>query len=244
MPADSAQQSSPSMLRVSNLTSGYRRVAIVQDISFSVNKGEILAVVGRNGVGKTTLMKALIGSLRTFVGTIEYKGEDVTGLRPSLRARRGMGYVPQGRGIFARMSVDENLSLGASIGCNARPANYDRVHDYFPVLKERRAQDAGSLSGGEQQQLAIGRILVGRPDLILLDEPSEGIQPNLVQQLGVVIQRLQQEEGLTVVIVEQNLDLIRAVADRCVVVDKGTIVAQLAADEFANPDVAKRYLAI
>lgn len=246
MPADSGhgQQSSQSMLKVSDLTSGYRRVAIVQDISFSVNKGEILAVVGRNGVGKTTLMKALIGSLRTFVGTIQYKGEDVTGLRPSHRARRGMGYVPQGRGIFARMSVDENLSLGAGIGGNGRPANYDRVHDYFPVLKERRSQDAGSLSGGEQQQLAIGRILVGRPDLILLDEPSEGIQPNLVQQLGVVIQRLQDEEGLTVVIVEQNLDLIRAVADRCVVVDKGTIVAQLSANEFANPDVAKRYLAI
>ncbi len=244
MGSDSEHETVRPILEVSNLSSGYRRVAIVQDISFSVSKGEILAIVGRNGVGKTTLMKALIGSLTTFAGTIEYKGEDVTGLRPAYRARRGMGYVPQGRRIFARMSVAENLSLGAAIGGNGKPVNYDRVHDYFPVLKERRSQDAGSLSGGEQQQLAIGRILAGHPDLILLDEPSEGIQPNLVQQLGVVIQRLKGEEGLTVVIVEQNLDLIHAVADRCVVVDKGTIVAHLSADQIADPDVAKRYLAI
>ena len=230
-------------LEVSNLYSGYRRVRIVQDVSMSVGEGEIVAVIGRNGVGKTTLMKTLVGLLSSFHGKIEYGGRDISRLHASKRARLGIGYVPQGRGIFTRLSVGDNLVMGERVGGNGA-ANRHRVFEFFPILKERISQKAGLLSGGEQQQLAIGRVLVNRPGLILLDEPSEGVQPNIVQDIGKIIRRLRQDEGLTVVIVEQNLELIHAVADRCVVMDKGKIVAQLTADEIKDPEVARRYLAI
>jgi urea ABC transporter ATP-binding protein UrtE len=232
------------LLNVEDLTSGYGPVRIVQGVSLAVERKEILAVIGRNGVGKTTLMKTLIGSIAAMRGRIELKGQDITGLGSARRARLGIGYVPQGRGIFARMSVADNLALGQAIGDNPGTPNLDRVYRFFPILRERRSQQAGSMSGGQQQQLAIGRILVGNPELILLDEPSEGIQPNIVQQIGRIIRRLRDEQGLTVVIVEQNLDLIQAVADRCIVMDKGTVVAQLAKEGIADPDVARRYLAI
>jgi urea ABC transporter ATP-binding protein UrtE len=232
------------LLNVEDLTSGYGPVRIVQGVSLAVEQGEILAVIGRNGVGKTTLMKTLIGSIAAMRGRIELRGQEITGLGSARRARLGIGYVPQGRGIFARMSVADNLALGQAIGDNPGTPNLERVYRFFPILRERLSQQAGSMSGGQQQQLAIGRILVGNPELILLDEPSEGIQPNIVQQIGRIIRRLRDEQGLTVVIVEQNLDLIQAVADRCIVMDKGTVVAQLAKEGIADPDVARRYLAI
>ena len=230
-------------LNVSNLYSGYGRVRIVQDVSMSVDEGEIVAVIGRNGVGKTTLMKTLVGLLGTLHGTIEYKGEDISRLSAARRARLGIGYVPQGRGIFTRMSVGDNLTMGERVGSEGA-SDRRRVFQFFPILEERLSQKAGSLSGGEQQQLAFGRILSGHPELILLDEPSEGIQPIIVQEIGRIIQRLRHEEGLTVVIVEQNLELIHAVADRCIVMDKGKIIAELTAEEIKDPEVAKRYLAI
>lgn len=232
------------LLRVAGLTSGYGRVRIVQGVSLAVQTGEILAVIGRNGVGKTTLMKTLIGGIMPMRGRIELKGKDITTLGSSERARLGIGYVPQGRGIFGRMSVAENLALGQGIGGGTEPPNLDQVYRLFPILKERLNQRAGSMSGGQQQLLAIGRVLVGRPVLILLDEPSEGIQPNVVQQIARIIRRLRDEQGLTVIIVEQNLLLIQAVADRSVVMDKGTVVAQLAKESISDPEVAKRYLAI
>lgn len=232
------------LLRVANLTSGYGRVRIVQDVSLAVKTGEILAIIGRNGVGKTTLMKTLIGSILPTQGRIELKGQDITAIGASQRARLGIGYVPQGRGIFGRMSVGENLALGQWIGGGAEAPNLSQVYDLFPILKERTNQQAGSMSGGQQQQLAIGRVLVGRPHLILLDEPSEGIQPNVVQQIGQIICRLRDEHELTVIIVEQNLLLIQAVADRSIVMDKGTVVAQLTKEDILDPNVAKRYLAI
>ena len=238
-----AVSSETTVLRVANVTSGYGRVRIVQNVSLAIKTGEILAVIGRNGVGKTTLMKTLIGSIPPMQGRIELKGKDITVLGSSDRARLGIGYVPQGRGIFGRMSVGENLALGQGIG-GAEAPNLSYVYRLFPILKERNNQLAGSLSGGQQQQLAIGRVLVGRPDLILLDEPSEGIQPNVVQQIARIICRLRDEKGLTVIIVEQNLLLIQAVADRSIVMDKGTVVAQLTKDGISDPEVAKRYLAI
>jgi len=209
----------------------------------SIGEGEIVAVIGRNGVGKTTLMKTLIGIIGTLHGKIEFNGRDISRLSSSRRARLGIGYVPQGRGIFTRMSVGDNLTMGERVG-DVRSANRQRVFQFFPILQERLSQKAGSLSGGEQQQLAFGRILAGQPELILLDEPSEGIQPNIVQEIGRIINRLRQEEGLTVVIVEQNLELIHAVADRCIVMDKGEIIAELTAEEIKDPEVARRYLAI
>ena len=209
----------------------------------SIDNGEIVAVIGRNGVGKTTLMKTLIGILGTLHGEIEFNGQDISRLSASRRARLGIGYVPQGRGIFTRMSVGDNLTMGERVG-DARSINRQRVFQFFPILQERLSQKAGSLSGGEQQQLAFGRILAGHPELILLDEPSEGIQPNIVQEIGRIIHRLRHEEGLTVLIVEQNLELIHAVADRCIVMDKGEIIAELTAEEIKDPEVARRYLAI
>ena len=224
-------------LNVSNLYSGYGKVRIVQDVSMSIGEGEIVAVIGRNGVGKTTLMKTLIGIIGTLHGKIEFNGRDISRLSSSRRARLGIGYVTQGRGIFTRMSVSDNLTMGERVG-DVRSVNRQRVFQFFPILQERLSQKAGSLSGGEQQQLAFGRILAGQPELILLDEPSEGIQPNIVQEIGRIIHRLRQEEGLTVVIVEQNLELIHAVADRCIVMDKGEIIAELTAEEIKDPEVA------
>jgi urea ABC transporter ATP-binding protein UrtE len=232
------------LLNVVNATSGYGRVRIVNSVSFGVDTGEILAIIGRNGVGKTTLMKTLIGGIQLMDGRIEFGGHDVAKLGSAQRARLGIGFVPQGRGIFSRMSVADNLILGKAIGRAQRQPNFERVYRFFPILQERLQQRAGSMSGGQQQQLAIGRILVGNPSLILLDEPSEGIQPNIVQRIAKIIRRLRDEQGLTVIIVEQNLTLIQAVADRCIVMDKGTVVAQVSKDEIADPSVAKRYLAI
>ena len=232
------------LLHVGSLTSGYGKVRIVSDVSLSVEEREIVAVIGRNGVGKTTLMKTLIGQIRAFAGTVEFRDQDVSRMRAAERAQLGMGYVPQGRGIFARLSVADNLRMGEQIGARGKAPDYARVHEYFPILKERHAQKAGSLSGGEQQQLAIGRVLVGHPELVLLDEPSEGIQPSIVQSIGEIIKRLRTEIGLTFVIVEQNLDLINAVADRCIVIDKGSIIARLDAGEMADPAIARKYLAI
>ncbi len=232
------------LLNVVNATSGYGRVRIVNGVSFGVDTGEILAIIGRNGVGKTTLMKTLIGGIQLMDGRIEFGGHDVAKLGSAQRARLGIGFVPQGRGIFSRMSVADNLILGKAIGRGQRQPNFERVYRFFPILRERLQQRAGSMSGGQQQQLAIGRILVGNPRLILLDEPSEGIQPNIVQRIAEIIRRLRDEQGLTVIIVEQNLTLIQAVADRCIVMDKGTVVAQVGRDEIADPSVAKRYLAI
>ena len=232
------------LLNVVNATSGYGRVRIVNGVSFEVDTGEILAIIGRNGVGKTTLMKTLIGGIQLMDGRIEFGGHDVAKLGSAQRARLGIGFVPQGRGIFSRMSVADNLILGKAIGRAQRQPNFERVYRFFPILRERLQQRAGSMSGGQQQQLAIGQILVGNPRLILLDEPSEGIQPNIVQRIAEIIRRLRDEQGLTVIIVEQNLTLIQAVADRCIVMDKGTVVAQVGRDEIADPSVAKRYLAI
>lgn len=230
-------------LSLTSLSAGYGRVRIVNDVSLSLKTGEIVAVIGRNGVGKTTLIKTVIGSLATMDGSILFRDQDITRLGASARARLGIGYVPQGRGIFTRMTVAANLALGAKVG-NAPEPDLARALSFFPILERRMPQLAGSMSGGEQQQLAIGRILVGRPDMILFDEPSEGIQPNIVQEIGQIIRRLRDEEGMTILLVEQNLELIQSVADYCLVMDKGKIIARIAPSELADPDVAQRYLAI
>lgn len=230
-------------LTASGLTSGFGPVRIVNNVSLTAKPGEIIAVIGRNGVGKTTLIKTIMGLLPAMAGTITFGGADITRLNATARARLGIGYVPQGRGIFSRMTVAANLGLGAGVGDIGRP-DLTRVFSYFPILKKRLSQLAGSMSGGEQQQLAIGRILAGSPKIVLLDEPSEGIQPNIVEEIGHIVRRLRAEEGLTILLVEQNLTLIQAVADYCLVMDKGAIIARIAASELADPEVAQRYLAI
>jgi urea ABC transporter ATP-binding protein UrtE len=230
-------------LNISSLTSGYGQVRIVNNVSLRAKPAEIIAVIGRNGVGKTTLIKTIMGILPPMAGTIGFGASEITRLSATARARLGIGYVPQGRGIFTRMTVAANLALGAGIGHAERP-DLQRVFSFFPILEKRLSQLAGSMSGGEQQQLAIGRILAGRPGIILLDEPSEGIQPNIVQDIARIVRRLRDEQGLTILLVEQNLTFIQAVADSCLVMDKGAIVARIAPDELSDPMIAQRYLAI
>ena len=232
------------MLSLKSVSSGYGSIPVVRDIILDVARGEVLALVGRNGVGKTTLINTIAGLIAVSSGRILFKDQDVTDLDAQLMARMGIGYVPQGRGLFSRLSVVENLRMGELVGGAPGEADYERVYDWFPILKERRKQRAGTLSGGEQQMLAIGRVLIGKPDFLLLDEPSEGIQPSIVQLIADVIVQLSEELDLTILLVEQNIDLVYATADRCVVMEKGSIVASLSPEEMAEPDTARRYLAI
>ena len=231
------------LLTVEGLRSGYGGKPVLQGVDLSVRDREVTAVIGRNGVGKSTLMKAVIGLLPTTDGTIRFNGANIGAETPHERARRGIGYVPQGRDVFPRMSVEENLRVGLSIS-GARTADFESVYAYFPILKERRRQAAGTLSGGQQQQLAIGRVLVGQPALLLLDEPSEGIQPSIVQDIARIVVELNQKTGLTVVLVEQNIDMIRAMAQRCYVMDKGRIVASLDRSALDDEAEMRRHLAV
>ncbi|MBS0224061.1 MAG: ABC transporter ATP-binding protein [Proteobacteria bacterium] len=215
------------MLEVSGLSARYGATPVLRGIDLAVGEREIVAVIGRNGVGKTTTMRCLIGLLRASAGSIRYRGRDITQLSPDDRARLGIGYIPQGRDVFPRMTVQENLVVGELIGASRRQSRLDLVFEYFPILKERRRQMAGTLSGGEQQQLAIGRVLIGGPDLILLDEPSEGVQPSIVKLICRVLRTIRDDLGTTVIFVEQNLDTILALAERCYVMEKGEIAQEL-----------------
>jgi len=232
------------MLKVRGLRAGYGSTPILQGIDLDVARGEIVAVIGRNGVGKTTLMKSLIGLLSAWEGEIEFDGERVDAESADRRARRGIGYIPQGREVFPRLTVAENLMMGRTVGAGRKAGLDDLVDRYFPILAQRRNQKAGTMSGGEQQQLAIGRALVGNPAMILLDEPSEGIQPSIVQEIARNVRRLNSEIGLTVLFVEQNIDMILSMAQRCYVMDKGRIVDVFAPEQLADANVVRRYLAV
>jgi len=196
-------------------------------VDMNIHKGEIVGLIGRNGVGKTTTMRCLIGLLRATAGWIRLNGDDVTALPSDALARLGVGYIPQGREVFPRMTVAENLEVGKLIGGPRGLKQPDLVYQYFPRLKDRRNQVAGTMSGGEQQQLAIGRVLIGNPMLMLLDEPSEGVQPNIVQMICEALKSIRKELGTTILFVEQNLDTILAISERCYVMEKGRIVASI-----------------
>jgi branched-chain amino acid transport system ATP-binding protein len=230
-------------LLINDLRGGYGGKPVLQGIDLDVREGEITAVIGRNGVGKSTLMKSIIGLVSASHGSIWFRGQDIGRLSPHRRARLGLGYVPQGRDVFPRMSVEENLVVGLSIA-GARSGDFDEVYSWFPILKERRRQTAGTLSGGQQQQLAIGRVLIGKPHVLLLDEPSEGIQPSIVQDIGRIVVELNRKSGLTVILVEQNIDLIRATAQRCFVMDKGRVVTELTPAMLEDRDIVRRHLAV
>ncbi len=231
-------------LSISNLYAGYGAGHILQGVNLEIKEGEIVATIGRNGVGKTTLMKAIIGLLNAERGSIIFQGANVTHLSADKRARRGIGYIPQGREIFPDLTVAENLRMGELINEKKEKLLYDLIYENFPILKDRQFQQGGTLSGGQQQMLAIGRALVGNPHLLLLDEPSEGIQPNIIQQIGQALVRVNQETGLTIFIVEQNVGLIESMAQRSYVMDKGKIVTTLSRDELTDRQVVLKYLAV
>lgn len=232
------------LLEIRDLTSGYGSGDILQGVTLMIDRGEIVATIGRNGVGKSTMMKSIIGLLDARSGSITFRGEPITHLRADQRAALGIGYVPQGREIFPELSVEENLLMGETINQAKSSPRYDLVYKYFPVLRQRRRQTAGTFSGGEQQMLAIGRALVGRPDLLLLDEPSLGIQPSIVQEIGDSLLRLNREEGLSILLVEQNTKLISHLAQRAYAMDKGRITAALSNTDLRNRDVLVQHLAV
>ena len=233
------------ILNTLGLRAGYGGKPVLQGLEIEVRESEIVAVIGRNGVGKSTLMKSLIGLVPAMSGSIVYRGEAVEQLPAHKRARLGMGYVPQGRDVFPRLTVGENMAVGAAIKGGGIPEEgRRRVVDAFPILQERWSQRAGTMSGGQQQQLAIGRVLIADPHLILLDEPSEGIQPNIVQDIARNMVELNRKTGVTIILVEQNLDMIRAMAQRAYVMDKGRITASLAREALDDAAEMRRHLAV
>jgi len=218
---------------------------ILHDVDLTVATGQVVCLMGRNGVGKTTLLKAIMGVLRTRTGQIHFDDKDITRSLSHQRAQAGIGYVPQGRGIFPYLSVYENLLMGFEALPSKRIDQnaIAEVYDLFPVLKTMQARVAGTLSGGQQQQLAIARVLVRRPKLLLLDEPTEGIQPSIVMEIEQVISSLQKQQSMAILLVEQFLDFALSIADRCYVMEKGVIVFNSPASEF-DQTVAKQYLAV
>ncbi len=230
------------MFEVGSLRAGYGVLPILHDVSLRLDKGETLVLLGRNGVGKTTLLKALIGILLPVSGRVSLNGKDVFGWQPHQLAKAGIGYVPQGRGIFPKLTVEENLRVGLRSRTDGRTSIPDDIFSMFPILRERIGQRGSTLSGGQQQQLALARALCGQPDLLLLDEPSEGVQPSVVQKIGDLLQVFNRDLGIAVLLVEQNLELARATASRCLVMRKGRIAHALTADDLK--DDAKVYEAL
>lgn len=232
------------ILKISDLRSGYKTGDVLHGVSVELEQAEIVGVVGRNGVGKTTLMRTAIGLVPVRAGRIQLHGKDVTRLHAEDRARAGIGYVPQGRGMFGAMSVLDNLRTGCFVGNGRSGPQFDLVYSYFPFLKERGRQLAGTLSGGQQEMLAIARALIGGPDVLLLDEPSDGVQPSIVDEIGDFLTDLNRTRGMTILIVEQNVDLMRRVAQRAHVLEKGRIVATLGGEEIRDGELLAEHLAI
>ncbi|HEY3634094.1 MAG TPA: ABC transporter ATP-binding protein [Caldimonas sp.] len=229
------------LLRVEGLSAGYGEAVVVQGVDFALEAGRSLALLGRNGTGKTTLLNTLVGVTRRHGGRIALGGRDVTALRPHERAAAGIGWVPQERNIFKSLTVEENLSAVARTG----PWTVERVYAMFPRLAERKANLGNQLSGGEQQMLAVGRALVLNPKLLLLDEPLEGLAPIIVQELLRSIERLVTGEGLSAIIVEQNPRQILPITHDAVVLDRGSIVhAASSAELLADRDRLDRWLAV
>jgi branched-chain amino acid transport system ATP-binding protein len=229
------------ILEVSNLRAGYGAAVVLEDLSLRLAEGESLALLGRNGMGKTTLLTAIMGVARRMGGTIRLAGRDISRLPPEQRAQAGIGWVPQERNIFKSLTVEENMS------CVARPGPWDvaRVYALFPRLAERRGNLGHQLSGGEQQMLAVGRALVLNPRLMLLDEPTEGLAPIIVQELLAALTRIMREEGLSIVIVEQHAQKVLDMTQQAVILARGSVVyAGGAAALQANAAVMERHLGV
>jgi urea transport system ATP-binding protein len=223
------------MLFIRDLHQYYGGSHILRGVSVSAKPGEITTLLGRNGVGKTTLLRCLMGLVTPRAGRIEWNAAPLDGLPPYARVERGLAYVPQGRDIFPRLSVEENLRVGAARKSSDAIPGY--LYELFPALKDMRARRGGDLSGGQQQQLAIGRALMSEPKCLILDEPTEGIQPSIISDIGRVIVRLAKEQGLAILLVEQYYDFAKRIADRYAVMSRGEIVAHGPANEMDAKDV-------
>ncbi len=232
------------ILSISEVVAGYKTGNVLHGVSIEVEPGEIVAVIGRNGVGKTTLMRATIGILPLRSGSIAFKDSDISVEAADRRARRGIGYVPQGRGIFPQLTVQENLRMGGFINDAQPKPNFELVYGYFPILKERRSQRGGTLSGGQQAMLAIARALISEPDLLLLDEPSDGVQPSIVEEIGDFLVDLIGSHGISVLLVEQNINLMQKAAHRAYTMDKGKVTSALSAEELKDEQILATHITV
>jgi urea transport system ATP-binding protein len=231
------------MLSINDLNQYYGESHTLWDVGLELGKGNCMCLMGRNGVGKTTLLKTIMGLLPAKSGSIIFNDNELINKPAELRARIGIGYVPQGREIFPLLTVEENLRIGLSaLGKSSEPVP-ERIFNLFPVLKEMLQRRGGDLSGGQQQQLAIGRALILNPSLLILDEPTEGIQPNIVHEIGDIIMRLNQEEGLTILLVEQKLSFAKRVGKSFTIMDRGQCVAN-GDMESLDDQIIQKYLTV
>lgn len=228
------------VLEVKALDASYGQSQILWGAALSVKKASITTIMGRNGVGKTTLLKSLMGLLPPSGGEVMYKGENVSRLSPHKKAKKGIGYVPQGREIIPKLTVYENLRIGLEANPDRKAkVPEDEIYELFPILKDFRKRMGGNLSGGQQQQLAIARALTGNPSLILLDEPTEGIQPSITDQIGEVLKKLVAEKGISVLLVEQKIDFAKQVTDFYYFMDRGRMVSESSAENITQDELQK-----
>ncbi|MDQ0999632.1 branched-chain amino acid transport system ATP-binding protein [Neobacillus niacini] len=232
------------MLKVNEINVFYGNIHALKGVSLEINEGEIVTLIGANGAGKSTLLKTLSGLLKPKSGTIEYLGSSISGKAPQLIVKSGISHVPEGRRVFANMSVEENLELGAYLRKDTKEIRKDiqNVYELFPRLEERRKQLSGTLSGGEQQMLAMGRAIMAKPKLLLLDEPSMGLAPLMVKTIFQIIEKINQD-GTTILLVEQNANMALSVADRAYVIETGRVeISGTAAELQASEEIKKAYL--
>jgi urea transport system ATP-binding protein len=232
------------MLEAEDLHAGYGTIPVLAGVSLTVAEGAFVGILGHNGMGKTTLLKTLSGILPATAGRVRLAGEDITRLASHERTRRGLGYVPQGREIFAGLSVLGNLRFAAAAKGRADPDAIERVLAEFPRLKPLLDRPGGALSGGEQQLLALARCLVQAPRVLLLDEPTEGIQPSVIEMIGDKLAQLRQRHRLTTILVEQNLDFIKALSDRVLIIQKGRIVREVQPAELEDPAMVTEFIGV
>jgi len=231
------------VIQIEKLNQFYGESHTLWDIDMDLGEGDCLCLMGRNGVGKTTLLKALMGAVPSASGTVKFGGKSLLDRPQFERARVGIGFVPQGREIFGQLTVEENLLVGLAGKRSKNSGIPDRIFKLFPVLKEMLHRRGGDLSGGQQQQLAIGRALMNEPKLLILDEPTEGIQPNIVRQIGDILMQLNEEEGLAILLVEQKLPFARRVGKQFFILDRGRSVAQGEMKDLTD-EIVDRYLVV
>jgi|TARA_A100001011_G_scaffold234815_1_gene242871 ABC-type branched-subunit amino acid transport system ATPase component len=236
-----------SLLKIENLSSGYGSTIIVNDFSFEVEEGQILSITGSNGMGKTTLMKSIMGLIDARVGKVFFKNEDITDVSPDYRSKLGIGYVPQGREIFSALTVEQNILLPIYSRKNLKlnvQVKLQEIYNLFPILKEKKDANGSSLSGGQQQQLAIARALIFDPDIIILDEPAEGIQPSIVKFIGSTLINLSKNLKKAFIVVEQNISLISQLNSDCLLVEKGKLSKKIKSSDLNSIEKARSLLSL